>query len=209
MSEFDAKARAWDLDPERLARTQAVAEAIQKEVPLSSEWRALELGCGTGTLSFLLRPFLGEITLADPSEGMLEVLREKIAATEVTGLKPVKLQEGEPLSGPFDLIFHSMVLHHVPNTLGALKEARGQLRSGGYLAMVDLDAEDGSFHGPEVDVHHGFERASLQALLEEAGFKGLRFSTCFEMKRGGRSYPLFLVVAQASCTSPETRGSIS
>jgi len=193
---FDAKAQDWDQDPQKLLRARMVAEAIRREVDLKPDWRALELGCGTGTLSLLLKPFLGEIVLADTSTGMLEVLRAKLAAAGVTGMKPVKLEEGRALQGPFDLIYHSMVLHHLPDTLAALKEARRLLNPGGYLAMVDLDAEDGSFHGPEVEVHHGFERTRLQFLLETAGFKNILFSTCLEMTRGERLYSLFLVVAQ-------------
>ncbi len=54
-----------------------VADAIRKAVPLSKEMKAFEYGCGTGLLSFALQPDLGEITLADTSQGMLEVLARR------------------------------------------------------------------------------------------------------------------------------------
>jgi hypothetical protein len=65
MSDFDARAATWDDDPAKVERAQAVADAIVRSVPLASAMRAMEYGCGTGLLSFMLRPRLGEVTLAD------------------------------------------------------------------------------------------------------------------------------------------------
>ncbi len=79
MTNFDERARDWDSDPKKVERARVVADAIRKTIPLSQEMKALEYGCGTGLLSFALQPDLGEITLADTSQGMLDVLREKIA----------------------------------------------------------------------------------------------------------------------------------
>jgi ubiquinone/menaquinone biosynthesis C-methylase UbiE len=42
-------------------------------------------------LSFALQEDLGQITLADTSQGMLDVLSEKIAASGVTNMHPVRL----------------------------------------------------------------------------------------------------------------------
>jgi hypothetical protein len=67
---------------------------------------------------------------------------------------------------------------------------------GGAICLSDLDAEDGSFHGPGVVVHHGFDRADLGHRLERAGFRDVRFSTPHVVERGGRRYPLFLAVAR-------------
>ena len=71
-ADFDARAATWDEDPSQLERAQAVVEAIAREVALSWSMRALEYGAGSGLLSFLLRGKLGEITLADVSDGMLD-----------------------------------------------------------------------------------------------------------------------------------------
>ena len=82
MNEFDQKASQWDAKPVRVERAQAVAESIKARCPLSPHMTALEYGCGTGLLSFALQPYLGHITLADSSSGMLAVLRDKIAAAQ-------------------------------------------------------------------------------------------------------------------------------
>jgi cyclopropane fatty-acyl-phospholipid synthase-like methyltransferase len=59
MSDFDARAATWDDDPAKGERAQAIADAIVRTAPLSDAMRAMEYGCGTGLLSFMLRPRLG------------------------------------------------------------------------------------------------------------------------------------------------------
>ena len=61
---FDSQARTWDDDPMKTSRAQAVAQAIEAQVPLAPHMTALEYGCGTGLLSFALQPRFSRITLA-------------------------------------------------------------------------------------------------------------------------------------------------
>jgi hypothetical protein len=67
------------------------------------------------------------------------------------------------------------------------------------VAIADLDAEDGSFHGAGFDGHNGFDRAELQRKLEASGFERVRFSTPHAFTKltasGPRSFPIFLAVA--------------
>ena len=91
MTNFDERAKDWDSDPKKVERARVVADAIRKSIPLSNEMNALEYGCGTGLLSFALQSDLGQITLADTSQGMLDVLKEKIVASGMTNMHPVRL----------------------------------------------------------------------------------------------------------------------
>jgi hypothetical protein len=73
--------------------------------------------------------------------------------------------------------------------------------TGGYLAIADLDREDGSFHGPEVkDIHLGFNRMDLIDWLAEAGFEPVSVETAHVMKRRvdgiSREYKVFLSIAR-------------
>ena len=55
------------------------------------------------------------------------------------------------------------------------------LQPGGRIALVDMYAEDGSFHGDNAakGVHHlGFAPDALQALAEQAGLKALHSPKC-------------------------------
>ena len=115
MTNFDERAKDWDSDPKKIERAGAVAKAIRRAIPLSNEMEALEYGCGTGLLSFALQSDLGQITLADTSQGMLDVLSEKIASAGVTNMHPVRLDlASDPLpAGRYDLTYSLMTLHHI------------------------------------------------------------------------------------------------
>ena len=202
MIDFDSKAREWDENPVFVERGRKIAEGIRKQVALNTNMSALDYGCGTGLLSFPLKDALGQITLKDTSTGMLEVLREKITAQHVTNMT-VKQTDltAEPLPDErYDLIYSSMTLHHIPDTDNILNIFHNLLNSGGTLCIADLDKEDGSFHGIEIDVHHGFDRASLTTKAEQAGFSDVHFDTVFEIVKdtdaGSRAYPVFLLTAR-------------
>ena len=201
MIDFDSKAREWDANPVFVERGRKIAEAIRAQVALKQNMQALDYGCGTGLLSFPLKDGLGHITLKDTSTGMLEVLREKIAAQGVNNMTVRQADlTAEPLPDErYDLIYSSMTLHHIPDTGHILRVFRDLLNPGGTLCLADLDREDGSFHGLEVDVHHGFNRAALATQAERAGFADIRFDTVFEIVKesetGARAYPVFLMTA--------------
>lgn len=203
MIDFDSKARQWDANPVFQARADKIAAAIRATIPLNSTMQALDYGSGTGMLSFPLAGELGRITLKDSSAGMLEVAREKMAALGVANLRAVQADlTSQPLPEErYDLIYSSMTLHHVPDTAGILAAFRALLNPGGWLCIADLDQEDGSFHGIEVDVHHGFERSALGALVAAAGFREAAFQTVFEIVKdqadgSSRAYPVFLLTAR-------------
>lgn len=199
---FDSKARQWDENPVFQERARKIAEALRTMVPLSSRMTALDYGSGSGLLSFPLRNELGFITLSDTSPGMLAVVEEKIAAQGVTNMATLQadLSATSLPDRRFDLIYSSMTLHHIPDTDAILGTFHAHLNPGGWLAIADLDREDGSFHGIEVDVHHGFDRKALEAQARQAGFADVAFRTVFEIEKekpeGKRAYPVFLMVAR-------------
>jgi ubiquinone/menaquinone biosynthesis C-methylase UbiE len=202
ITDFDEKAKTWDSDPVKIARAFAMAEGIRNHLPSSSQLVGLEYGCGTGLLSFALLPHFKEITLADSSAGMLAVLVEKIAATGVTKMKPVMLNlESDPLPAEkYDVIYTAMTLHHVADADKLLYDFYAMLDSPGHLCIVDLDSEDGSFHGSDFTGHKGFDRDELRGKAQEAGFRNIHFTTIFQISKGegpGQTdFPLFLMVAE-------------
>jgi ubiquinone/menaquinone biosynthesis C-methylase UbiE len=203
MTDFDERAKEWDADPKRAERARAVADAIRKTIQLSPGMSALEYGCGTGLLSFALQPDLGCITLADTSQGMLEVLSEKIASAGVTNMRPIRLdltRDSLPVE-QYNLTYSLMTLHHIADTKTILTKFHALLESGGYLLVADLDQEDGSFHTDgSTDVHLGFDRDELQRTVEEVGFGNVTFSTAYEIRKkiNGKEkvFPVFLMSAR-------------
>ncbi len=202
MNEFDQKAARWDAKPVRVERAQAVAEGIQAAVPLSANMTALEYGCGTGLLSFALQPYLGHITLADSSSGMLTVLREKIAAGDIQNMTPLPLDLMiDPLPAErYQLLYTLLTLHHIADTDHMLRAFYDMLDTPGYLCVADLDKEDGTFHDDEFHGHLGFDREALSTQAGQAGFQRISFSTAYHQIKDvngvSKDFPIFLMVAR-------------
>ena len=199
MATFDERAREWDT-PERRERAEAVADAIRANVALTPTTRTIDVGAGTGLLGFALVDDIGDLVLAEPSEGMREVIGEKLAASDHADVSaiPFDLEAGRPSGKPFDLAISLLVLHHVADTTTALAAIRGLLRPGGRIAIADLDTEDGSFHDADAEgIHHlGFDRGALGDLARDAGFVDVEFRTATEIVDDERRYPVFLLLAR-------------
>jgi ubiquinone/menaquinone biosynthesis C-methylase UbiE len=203
MTNFDERAKDWDSDPDKVKRARAVADAIRNVVPLSSSMKALEYGCGTGLVSFALQEDLGQITLADTSQGMLDVLGDKIVNAGVKNMHPVRLDlVSDPLPAEkYHVTYSLLALHHIKDAREILSKFRDVLEPNGYLIVADLDKEDGTFHTDgTTDVHLGFARSELQEWVETAGFGNVRFSTGYEIKKEvngkEKAFPVFLMTAQ-------------
>ena len=202
MSEFDAKARIWDDNPEHHERSQAIAAKMLEAIPIERTMKAMELGAGTGILSFLLKDRFQKIVLMDSSPEMIRVCQEKILRQRVTNLFPVycDLEKEDYYTEAFDVIFSQMVFHHVGDIGAMARKLYGMLKEGGYIAIADLYAEDGSFHGPQFQGHKGFDAGSFCRIFESAGFKEVQYQTCFTIRRREgeteREYPVFLMTGK-------------
>ncbi len=200
-AEFNAKAANWDDDPRKRERAAAVAAQIRGRIPLSDSMEVLEFGCGTGLLGFELFDEVGQICFADPSPGMLDQVKRKLAGGgSEKGSTHLLASEPPELPKDFDLIFSLMTLHHIGDVSTTLKRLCKHLKPGGYLAISDLDLEDGSFHDGQGDVHPGFDRNALIHLLALQGLSGFEASTPYEIHEQKhdalRNYPLFLITAR-------------
>ncbi len=197
MPTFDERAREWDT-PERTERAHSVARVILDTVRPGPETRVLELGAGTGLLGLALLPHVRSVVLADASGGMLEMAEAKVQEAGLANATTLRLElTVDPLPAEqFDLVTSLMALHHVTDTAAAMAELGSLVAPGGRLALVDLEAEDGTFHSdPAEPAVHGYDRLELTRLAEAAGFTEVAFHPAWEMAKNGRSYPLFLLTA--------------
>lgn len=200
MNTFDEKASLWDSNPANWERAEAIAAKIREKIALTSEMTALEYGAGTGILSFILKDDVKEITLMDNSVGMVQVMQEKIKREKVDHLKPMlfNLETTPYRDKTFDLIFTQMVMHHVGDVKAMIQKFYNLLREGGSLAIADLYAEDGSFHGSGFDGHLGFVLDDLSLLLKHTGFKDVSHEPCYIVKKqterhGIKDFPVFIM----------------
>lgn len=172
--DFNHKATTWDT-AERMNRSKIIAEEITKSAPIQNHFHALEFGCGTGLISFQLMNQLGHITLTDTSEGMITILKQKIQANHITNMTVILgdiIEHPELLPDKYDFIYTSMVLHHILDVDTTLQNLYDQLNENGYLCIIDLVEEDGSFHKSDIDFqgHNGFNQDNLSQLLTNTGF---------------------------------------
>jgi ubiquinone/menaquinone biosynthesis C-methylase UbiE len=199
MSTFDERAKDWDT-PERVARAGEAAAAIRANVALARTDRVVDIGAGTGLLGLALLDDIGELVLAEPSEGMLAVIADKLAGADLPQVTAIKLDlVADPTPGDaFDLAVSFLVLHHIKDTAAALAAVRRLLRPGGRIALSDLDTEDGTFHSAEAEGihHHGFDRTALAELARNAGFVDVETRSSIDIEDEGRRYPAFLLLGR-------------
>ncbi|HOK93600.1 MAG TPA: class I SAM-dependent methyltransferase [Spirochaetota bacterium] len=201
---FDQAAKTWDSNERRQRLADGVFCAINDNVPIDKNMRALDFGCGTGLVSLKIQPLVREIVCADSSMGMLEVLQSKIRASDLDNISTLYLPEGElsVISGNYDLIFSSMTLHHINNLEELFLKFGELLAENGYLCLADLDSDDGLFHEDNSGVYHnGFDRSELISLLKKCGFKYLRDLTAVEIEKEiqsgiKRKFTIFLIICR-------------
>lgn len=202
---FDRVAAEWDANPGRVALAKAIAGAIRAAVPLQPCMKAVDFGAGTGLVTLSLLPDVGSITAVDASAGMLQVLDQKLRALEIANVHTLQWDvAAQPLPiTDVDVVFSSMVLHHIRDVPAALRRLRPCLKSGGWIALADLDTEDGSFHSDSTGVfHNGLDRGDVCRWLEAAGFRDTTAREAHRLVRPSpdgksREYPVFLVTGRA------------
>lgn len=202
---FDKKAADWDKKKRRTALAEDVSGAIKALIGDSRQLDAMEYGCGTGLVGLMLAPQLQSLLAVDTSDGMLEMLQQKINEQNIANVstKNFNLLTGD-LGQEFDLIFSAMTLHHVENSTLLLEKFCKLLKPGGLIAVADLDEEDGSFHKSDGSDHHhhnGFKRDELQNIVEKNGLSNVEFSTVHTIMRKDdegveKPYSVFLLTGK-------------
>jgi 2-polyprenyl-3-methyl-5-hydroxy-6-metoxy-1,4-benzoquinol methylase len=194
---FADKALEYDQKPLPQQISEGVGAALNARVRFAPEDVVLDFGAGTGLLTGRVAPHVARVLAVDVSPAMLEQLAAK---PELQGKVEPICQDllAAPLGRQVDAVVSAMALHHVEDTAGILRVLRDHLKPGGTLAVADLDVEAGDFHPPDVTgvFHHGFDRARLQALLEQAGFVDVAIETACELERDDRHYSILLATAQ-------------
>ena len=194
---FNKRAQDWDADDMVTRLSSAIGSSILEHVPLNDQMDVMDFGAGTGLISSHVAPLVNNILAVDTSEEMLGKL---VSKPELHG-KVEALQQNivdQPIERKFDLIMSAMAVHHVEDTGKLIQRFAEHLKPGAMIALADLDKEDGSFHPEEAEgvFHSGFERDSLQGILEDHGFEDITFVTAHTVSKEEKEYPIFLVIAR-------------
>ena len=203
---FDEKAKEWDNNPANVERAFILSNEIRDFIKPSSEKGAFDFGCGTGLLSYYLKDDFKSITLADTSVEMLKVLEKKIENEGINNFSPFLMDlTGFDFqdSGKYDVIYTSMVLHHIPDISSLMKKFNSMLNEDGYLFISDLITEDGRFHSYLDDFtgHNGFSRDEMENYLRINGFETVNYKIILDIEKifennEIKKYPVFLITAK-------------
>jgi len=150
-------------------------------------------------VAFELREHAGMVYGYDASQQMGRVFQEKCEALHADNVRFLTVEEMRSLS--YDVIFSSMVMHHIADVKAEIAGLQRLLKPGGRLIWIDLNADDGSFHAAEPDFqgHNGFEWDEVRRILADCGFESVSVHTMLQAKKevNGRAapYSLFMAVA--------------
>ena len=159
----------------------ALKRPLIEQAALASGLRALDIGCGTGSLTLLLKKLHPgvEVVGLDPDPKALAIAKRK---AQRAGLA-IQLDQGfsDQLPYPdasFDRVFSSLMFHHLQTDekSATLREVRRVLKPGGSLHLLDFGPPRSGLSRALAHVLHRAEhlRDNLEdriiALLGQAGF---------------------------------------
>lgn len=198
---FAQKASDYEKNRSRVENVENIANGILQAIEFDESMHIADFGSGTGLLLEKIAPKVNKITAIDVSPSMnakllekapsiqcqLEILPIDLTATELTNTK---------LNQSFDGIISSMTLHHIADVPAIMKILFALVRRSGFIAIADLDTEDGSFHSEDTGVHHhGFDHPELLNATRAAGFQNCHIQPVSVVKKPQGDYPVFLLTA--------------
>ena len=198
---FDDVAREWD-NEKRIDRAKIIADKIKTTISVAENKTAMEFGCGTGLISFNLSHVFENITLIDNSQGMINVVNEKIKKLNLENINSYCYDLVEnSLDEKYHIIYSSMALHHILDIDKILKKFYNMINSNGTLCIVDLNEDDGRFHKNEAGFsgHNGFSKEWMKNILEANKFSNVKSQTFYKSSKKiddeEVEYSLFIITA--------------
>jgi len=195
MSHFDKKAEGWDSGDVRVNGAKTIADAINAKITLNNSMNIMDFGVGTGLLGFEIAAQVKKVYGVDTSTQMLAKLQEKnTPQLNIEAINQNIVQK--PLTQIFDGLVSSMTLHHVEDLKDFFDVIYTNINDNGFIAIADLETEDGTFHSDNTGVFHfGFEASELCKVVEDCGFKDVKFENINTINKPHRDFGVFLLTA--------------
>ena len=202
---WDRRAAGFDEDFGHSIRTPAERAAwdriLDLVLPRGRALDALDVGCGTGFLSFELAAPGHRVTGIDFAPAMIAEARRKAAARPVS----IRFEEGDAerlafAPAAFDLVISRHVLWTLAHPEAAIDEWMGVLRPGGRLVIVDGQFDAGAGPPPPGSARTSAEYAAIGEQLPFLGGRSREqiaaLLTAHGLTRVGSDPLLDLVAAQ-------------
>jgi len=193
---FEHKSKSWDMNSKRVKNAKSIAESIIKDIKLDKNMKIMDFGVGTGLLSYFIAPHINKIVAVDNSPSMLNVFREKRDEFDCE-VEVLELDlSTEDINIKLDGVVSSMTIHHLEDTEKLFKKFYNMLNQNGFIALADLDTEDGTFHSDNKGVYHyGFNRDELKKIASNIGFRDISFTTVSKILKPHNEFSVFLMKA--------------
>ncbi len=194
---FASKAKDYDKEQKRVDNVANISNAILKNITLKPNMHLVDFGSGSGLLLENIAPYVEKITAIDVSASMNSVLKEKLNNIDCN----VDILELDLSTTNVDLkvdgIISSMTMHHIKDVEAMFKKFYKMLKPNAFIAIADLNTEDGSFHKVDTGVEHfGFEPSYLAQKAKNAGFKEIKTMQCSTIIKPYGEYEVFLLIAK-------------
>ena len=132
---------------ERLSRQAEIFEPFTRqllqEAGISTGMRVLDVGCGSGDVSFLASELVGpsgKVIGADQAISAVQRATERARARQIGN---VEFFKGDPtgmqFDRPFDAIIGRFVLMYYPDPIDAIRRLAGHVRDGGIFVFQEFD----------------------------------------------------------------------
>jgi ubiquinone/menaquinone biosynthesis C-methylase UbiE len=163
-------------------REETFKSALIRQAEIRPGMRVLDLGCGTGTLTILIKQThpASEVTGLDGDPEVLQIARAKAAKTGVEIIFDLGMAFQLPYPDrSFDRVLTSLVLHHLTRNdkQRAIGEVFRVLRPGGELHIVDFGKPRGVYGRLVSQIIKRMEQAAdnvkglLPVMMDYAGFQ--------------------------------------
>ena len=117
----------------RIEELEVIANTYFSQFPwdiLSKDSKGFDMGCGSGRWARFVSTRVGKLTCIDPSEEALSVAKNNLADCLNCIFEKGSANSNELEDNSMDFGYSLGVLHHVPDTLSALKNCSKKLRRG-------------------------------------------------------------------------------
>ena len=194
---FKHKSKKWDMNNKRVQNAKGVAEIILNNIDITHTHTLLDVGAGTGLLSYFISQKPKKITALDSSASMLAELEAKIDQFACPISIVNTALDDFNCNGCFDGIISSMTIHHIENIHALFEKFFTLLKDEGFIAIADLGSEDGTFHDDNEGVHHfGFDFERLKKMAQDAGFKECVVQKAHTIEKPHRHFDVFVLLAK-------------
>jgi ArsR family transcriptional regulator len=186
----------WDRVRKELFGNECTGRALAALLPRT--WTIADFGSGTGNTADILGPFVREVILIDQSATMLDAARHRLSARTNVRFLEAPVDRVPLADGSVDAATCLLVLHHLANPAGAVREMARVVKPSGVVLVLDMVAHDrADYRHTMGHAHLGFTSDATSDLLTHAGLR-VRTIQTLPSYPDARGPDLFVAVAEKS-----------